>query len=55
VFPNDLSGVQDKITDALIFLWAMGGDFISKHYSGTASVLTKITLKGHQNLYDKFE
>lgn len=33
----------------------MGGDFISKHYSGTASVLTKITLKGHQNLYDKFE
>jgi len=25
----------------------MAGDFISKHYSGTPSVLTKITLKGH--------
>lgn len=33
--------------ESLIYLWAMGGDFISKEYSGTESVLTKITLKGH--------
>ena len=32
-----------------------GGDFISKEYSGTESVLTKITLKGHQNAFDKVE
>lgn len=33
----------------------MAGDNISRHYSGTASVLTKITIKGHQNFYDKLE
>jgi hypothetical protein len=33
----------------------MAGDYISKHYSGTPSVLTKVTLKGHQNIYDKIE
>ena len=46
---------QKQVTECLIFLWAWAGDYISKQYSGTASVLTKITLKGHQNLYDKFE
>jgi inorganic triphosphatase YgiF len=33
----------------------MAGDLISRQYSGTASVLTKYTLKGYQNLYDKIE
>ena len=33
----------------------MAGDFISREYSGTASVLTRYTLKGHQNLLDKLE
>jgi len=45
----------DKWNDSLIYLWAMGGDFISKEYSGTESVLTKITLKGHQNAFDKVQ
>ena len=34
-------------TEAFIWLWAMAGDFVSKEYSGTASVLTQVTLKGH--------
>ena len=33
----------------------MAGDNISKQYSGTSSVLTKITLKGYQNFFDKME
>jgi len=33
----------------------MAGDNISKQYSGTASVLTKITLKGYQSAIDKVE
>jgi hypothetical protein len=33
----------------------MAGDNISKMYSGTTSVLTKITLKGHQTAIDKVE
>ena len=39
--------------EALIYLWAMSGDFISKEYSGTPSVLTQVTLKGHETAYDK--
>jgi len=39
----------------MVFLWAMAGDFISKQYAGTNSVLTKITLKGYQSIYDKVE
>ena len=31
----------------------MSGDFISKEYSGTESVLTQVALKGHQNSLDK--
>ena len=31
----------------------MAGDFISQEYSGTPSVLTQVTLKGHQNTLDK--
>ena len=50
-------GMEDasQWEESLIYLWAMGGDFISKEYSGTESVLTKITLKGHQNAFDKVE
>jgi len=33
--------------EALIELWAYAGDKISKCYSGTESVLTKITLQGY--------
>ena len=33
--------------ECFIYAWAMAGDFISRHYSGTASVLTKYTLKGY--------
>jgi hypothetical protein len=41
--------------ESFIYAWALAGDFISRHYSGTASVLTKYTLKGYQNIYDKLE
>ena len=34
-------------SESFIYLWAMAGDFVSKEYSGTASVLTQVTLKGH--------
>ena len=52
-----VNGMQDVElwNESLIYLWAMGGDFISKEYSGTESVLTKVTLKGHQNAIDKVE
>eukprot|EP00353_Schmidingerella_taraikaensis_P010885 CAMPEP_0185575764 /NCGR_PEP_ID=MMETSP0434-20130131/6861_1 /TAXON_ID=626734 ORGANISM="Favella taraikaensis, Strain Fe Narragansett Bay" /NCGR_SAMPLE_ID=MMETSP0434 /ASSEMBLY_ACC=CAM_ASM_000379 /LENGTH=196 /DNA_ID=CAMNT_0028192727 /DNA_START=121 /DNA_END=711 /DNA_ORIENTATION=+ len=46
-------GDPEDWTEAFIYLWAMSGDFISKAYSGTASVLTQVTLKGHQNTIDK--
>ena len=39
---------------ALVFMWAYSGDIISKIYSGTPSVLTAVTLKGHEDLMDKF-
>jgi len=35
-------------------MWAYAGDIISKIYSGTPSVLTAVTLKGHEDLSDKF-
>ena len=37
----------------MIVMWALAGDIISKIYSGTASVLTAVTLKGHEDLADK--
>ena len=37
----------EEWSEAFIYLWAMSGDFISKEYSGTESVLTQVTLKGH--------
>ena len=30
----------EEWNEAFIYLWAMSGDFISKEYSGTESVLT---------------
>lgn len=42
-----------KANPSYIFLWAMSGDSVSKIYSGTHSVLTKVTLKGHENPIDK--
>lgn len=52
---NRLQSLQSKITDALIYLWAMAGDNISVQYSGTPSVATKIVLKGSQSVMDKVE
>lgn len=46
-------GDPEVWTEAFIWLWAMGGDYVSKEYSGTASVLTQVTLKGHQTAIDK--
>lgn len=43
----------EEWSEAFIYLWAMSGDYISREYSGTESVLTQVTLKGHQNLMDK--
>jgi len=37
----------EEWNESFIYLWAMSGDFISKEYSGTESVLTQVTLKGH--------
>jgi len=36
-------------------MWAFCGDFISKIYAGTHSVLTQVTLKGKENIYDKID
>ena len=38
----------------MICMWAYAGDIISKIYSGTPSVLTAVTLKGREDLSDKF-
>ena len=38
----------------MVCMWAYAGDIISKIYSGTPSVLTAVTLKGHEDLSDKF-
>ena len=35
-------------------MWAYAGDIVSRIYSGTQSVLTAVTLKGHEDLSDKF-
>ena len=46
LIPNFEEKIEEW-NDNFIYLWAMNGDFISQIYSGTESVLTKITLKGH--------
>jgi len=43
----------EKFNESFIFLWAMSGDSVSKIYSGTNSVLTKVTIKGYENPIDK--
>jgi hypothetical protein len=52
---NNLQSHEKSFTEPLIFLWAMAGDYISKQYSGTASVLTKKLLQGYQTIFDKVE
>jgi len=53
---KELTGMKDQTwLESFIYAWAMAGDLISRQYSGTESVLTKYTLKGHQNIYDKIE
>ena len=39
---NLVAGMEnpEEWSEAFIYLWAMSGDFISKEYSGTESVLT---------------
>ena len=54
LIPNFEEKIEEW-NDNFIYLWAMNGDFISQIYSGTESVLTKITLKGHQNTLDKVQ
>ena len=45
LIPEIKAGQLGASWDAdLTFLWAYGGDYISKEYSGTNSVLTKIVL-----------
>ena len=46
--------LKKEIDQAMICMWAYAGDIISKIYSGTPSVLTAVTLKGHEDLSDKF-
>jgi hypothetical protein len=53
---KELTETKDQTwLESFIYAWAMAGDLISRQYSGTESVLTKYTLKGYQNLYDKIE
>lgn len=44
---------SDSIINLFNSMWAMSGDFISKIYAGTSSVLTSITLKGKENMLDQ--
>ena len=41
-----------EIERAIVCMWAVAGDLISKVYSGTESVLTAVTLKGHEDFSD---
>ena len=41
-----------EIERAIVCMWAVAGDIISKVYSGTESVLTAVTLKGHEDFSD---
>jgi len=45
--PLKKTGQKNLWNEALIELWAYAGDKISKCYSGTESVLTKVTLQGY--------
>ncbi|CDW85515.1 endonuclease exonuclease phosphatase family protein [Stylonychia lemnae] len=46
---------DNQIGVLLTNMWAFCGDFISKIYAGTHSVLTQVTLKGKENIYDKID
>ena len=48
------NSLKQEVERAMICMWAYAGDIISKIYSGTASVLTAVTLKGREDLSDKF-
>jgi len=51
--PPQVANATPIFKDELTYLWAMMGDFVSKEYSGTESVLTKAVLKGYMNTSDK--
>ena len=51
---SKMQELKKEADQAMIFMWAYAGDIISKIYSGTPSVLTAVTLKGHEDLSDKF-
>lgn len=53
VLPNDI--YNEKITLLMTHMWAMCGDFISKIYAGTSSVLTQVTIKGKETIFDKID
>ena len=44
-----------KLVTLMNNMWALCGDFISKIYAGTHSVLTQVTLKGKQDMFDKID
>jgi len=46
---------DNRLSILLTNMWALSGDFISKIYAGTHSVLTSITLKGKENMFDKID
>lgn len=46
--------LHKDVFQSMICMWAYAGDLISKVYSGTNSVLTAVTLKGREDLSDKF-
>ncbi len=36
-------------------MWAMAGDVISRIYAGTNSVMTSVTIKGKEGMFDKID
>ena len=50
---NFLEDEKKEIERSVVCMWAYAGDIVSRIYSGTASVLTAVTLKGREDLGDK--
>jgi hypothetical protein len=46
---------NERLAQLIINLWAMCGDYISKIYAGTSSVLTSTTIKGKDSMMDKLD
>jgi len=46
---------DNRLATLMTNMWALCGDFISKIYAGTHSVLTQVTLKGKQDMFDKID